>query len=184
MNLPNKLTILRMVMVPFFIACFYLPFEGWNYIAAGVFIVAYLTDILDGNIARKRNLVTDFGKLMDPIADKLLTSSALIMLTAESEISPIVTIIVIGREFVISGCRLIWAGNGVVVAAGSLGKLKTVTQCVAIALILLRNPLFSLINVRFDLILLYASTAICVWSAVDYILKNRKAMRDTQGTAK
>lgn len=98
MNLPNKLTILRIILVPVFVACFYLPVEGAMYIAAVVFVVAYFTDMLDGYIARKYNLITDFGKLMDPMADKLLTAAAMIMLTAYGLCSPIATFLTIGRR--------------------------------------------------------------------------------------
>ncbi|MDO4568438.1 MAG: CDP-diacylglycerol--glycerol-3-phosphate 3-phosphatidyltransferase, partial [Clostridia bacterium] len=138
MNLPNKLTICRILMIPLMIACFYLPRDVvpyWNIIAAVIFILAYLTDILDGYLARKNNLVSNFGKLMDPIADKLLTASALIMLRGEGlmgELEGVAVIVVIAREFIISGIRLVAAADGTVIAASKLGKLKTVTQAVAI----------------------------------------------------
>ena len=125
MNIPNKLTILRIILVPVFVACFYLPVEGAMYIAAAVFVVAYFTDMLDGYIARKYNLITDFGKLTDPMADKLLTAAAMIMLTAYGLCSPIATFLTIGRELVISAFRLVSATQGVVIAAGKIGKLKT-----------------------------------------------------------
>ena len=173
MNLPNKLTILRIVLVPFFIACFYLPLSCWSYIAGAVFILAYLTDIFDGRYARKHNLVSDFGKLMDPIADKLLTSSAVIMLVSCGMFSPIVGVIIIAREFLISGIRLVAAGKGNVIAASKLGKVKTVTQCVAIALVLLKNPVFSLIPFPMDTVMVYVSAVFTVWSGAEYVIKNK-----------
>lgn len=177
MNLPNKLTILRIILVPVFVACFYLPVEGAMYIAAAVFVVAYFTDMLDGYIARKYNLITDFGKLMDPMADKLLTAAAMIMLTAYGLCSPIATFLTIGRELVISAFRLVSATQGVVIAAGKIGKLKTLTQFIGIVLILLGNPLFNRIGVPFDQIVIWISVVLAVWSCTDYIVKNLKALK-------
>ena len=111
MNLPNKLTITRMVLTPVFVACFYIPVSWSMYLAGALFVIAYLTDMLDGQIARRMNIVTDFGKLMDPIADKILSAAAMIMLTAVGLLSPIATLITISREFVISGFRLIYANK-------------------------------------------------------------------------
>lgn len=177
MNLPNKLTILRIILVPVFVACFYLPVEGAMYIAAAVFVVAYFTDMLDGYIARKYNLITDFGKLMDPMADKLLTAAAMIMLTAYGLCSPIATFLTICRELVISAFRLVSATQGVVIAAGKIGKLKTLTQFIGIVLILLGNPLFNRIGVPFDQIVIWISVVLAVWSCTDYIVKNLKALK-------
>ena len=177
MNLPNKLTILRIILVPVFVACFYLPVEGAMYIAAAVFVVAYFTDMLDVYIARKYNLITDFGKLMDPMADKLLTAAAMIMLTAYGLCSPIATFLTIGRELVISAFRLVSATQGVVIAAGKIGKLKTLTQFIGIVLILLGNPLFNRIGVPFDQIVIWISVVLAVWSCTDYIVKNLKALK-------
>ena len=177
MNLPNKLTILRIILVPVFVACFYLPVEGAMYIAAAVFVVAYFTDMLDGYIARKYNLITDFGKLMDPMADKLLTAAAMIMLTAYGLCSPIATFLTIGRELVISAFRLVSATQGVVIAAGKIGKLKTLTQFIGIVLILLGNPLFNRIGVPFDQIVIWISVVLAVWPCTDYIVKNLKALK-------
>ena len=177
MNIPNKLTILRIILVPVFVACFYLPVEGAMYIAAAVFVVAYFTDMLDGYIARKYNLITDFGKLMDPMADKLLTAAAMIMLTAYGLCSPIATFLTIGRELVISAFRLVSATQGVVIAAGKIGKLKTLTQFIGIVLILLGNPLFNRIGVPFDQIVIWISVVLEMWSCTDYIVKNLKALK-------
>lgn len=182
MNLPNKLTLVRMVMVPVFIACFYLPdvISWWNYAAAAIFLLADLTDVLDGYIARKHNLITDFGKLMDPMADKLLFCSAFIMLTALDGpiggLNPILTIIFIGRELIISAFRLVAASSGTVIAANWLGKAKSAVQVIAIMAMLLGNPIFNLINIRFDLILMYLAGILTVWSAADYIIKNKGAI--------
>lgn len=175
MNLPNKLTLLRMALIPFFIASFYIPWKWWNIPAVILFIVAYATDTFDGYYARKHNMVTDFGKLMDPMADKMLTASALIMLLFKDMISPIPVLIIIMREFIISGCRLVWAGKGKVVAANWLGKIKTVTQFIAISLILLREPLISAIGFPLDTIILWISVVFAVWSLTDYLYKNIKA---------
>ena len=177
MNIPNKLTILRIILVPVFVACFYLPVEGAMYIAAAVFVVAYFTDMLDGYIARKYNLITDFGKLMDPMADKLLTAAAMILLTAYGLCSPIATFLTIGRELVISAFRLVSATQGVVIAAGKIGKLKTLTQFIGIVLILLGNPLFNRIGVPFDQIVIWISVVLAMWSCTDYIVKNLKALK-------
>ena len=180
MNLPNKLTMLRMVMIPFFIACFYIPIECREHIAAIIFILAYATDVIDGKYARKHNLVTDFGKLMDPIADKLLTASAVIMLTASGTVHPIATFITIGREFVISGFRLVSVSKGNVIAAGKVGKIKTVMQCVAVVLILIGMPLQGTSPLAFLLtagrVALWISVALSIWSAVEYIVKNKGAV--------
>lgn len=176
MNLPNKLTLLRMAMVPVFILCFYLPFLYWNVIATVIFIAAYLTDLYDGYYARKHNLVTNFGKLMDPIADKLLSCSAFIMLTAIGRISPIAVVLIIGRELTVSGFRLVAAGAGNVIAASWLGKVKTITQCVTIVVLLLNNPLFGIIGVPFDQIMVVVTVVFTVWSGVDYIVKNRQTI--------
>lgn len=175
MNLPNKLTLLRIALIPFFIVCFYLPLKWWNIPAVILFIVAYATDTFDGYYARKHNMVTDFGKLMDPMADKMLTASALIMLLFKGMISPIPVLIIIMREFIISGCRLVWAGKGKVVAANWLGKIKTVTQFIAIALILLHDPLITALGFPLDTIVLWISVVFAVWSLVDYLYKNMKA---------
>jgi len=172
MNLPNKLTMLRMLLVPLFVACFYLPVPYAGLIAAGVYTLAYVTDILDGQIARRRNLVTSFGKLMDPIADKLLTCTAFIMLVWIDRLSPIAAIIVLAREFLISGYRLVAVENGKVIAASTLGKIKTVAQCVAVVTVLvwpyLWWPQFPL-----DTIVVWVSVALTIWSGVDYLVKNR-----------
>ena len=131
MNLPNKLTVLRVIMIPFFVAA--LLYDGganqnMRYVAAALFIIASLTDMLDGKIARKYNLVTNFGKFMDPLADKLLVCSALICMIELRELPAWMVIIIISREFIISGFRLVASDNGVVIAASYWGKFKTTFQ--------------------------------------------------------
>lgn len=176
MNLPNRLTLLRIVLVPVFIACFYLEpiLSWWNWLAAGVFFVADMTDVIDGAIARKYDLVTNFGKLMDPIADKLLFCSAFIYLTANGSMSPLVCVIFIAREFIISGFRLIAVMNNRVIAANKLGKIKATIQVIAILFTLTENPVFSWFGIPFDRICMYAAVAFTVWSAADYMIKNWK----------
>ena len=177
MNLPNKLTTLRVIMIPFFV--FFLLWQnGENYtfrmIALALFIIASLTDLLDGKIARKYNLVTNFGKFMDPLADKLLVCSALICLIELNALPAWMVIIIISREFIISGFRLIASDNGVVIAASYWGKFKTTFQMVSVVLLILDIPALAVV------------TTICVWialvltivSLVDYIYKNHKILTE------
>ena len=142
MNLPNKLTLFRVVLIPFFVFFLLAPyFEGYgNYIAVAIFIVASITDFLDGKIARKYNLVTNFGKFMDPLADKLLVCSALICLIQLELIPAWVVIIIIAREFIISGFRLVASDNGVVIAASYWGKFKTAFQMLTVIVLILNIP--------------------------------------------
>ena len=177
MNLPNKLTVLRVIMIPFFV--FFLLLENganptWRYLSAAIFIVASFTDLLDGKIARKYNLVTNFGKFMDPLADKLLVCSALICLIQLEQLPAWMVIIIISREFIISGFGLVASDNGVVIPARYWGKFKTVFQMISVILLILNIPALSLI------------TQICVWialiltvvSLVDYIVKNHKVLTE------
>ena len=143
MNLPNKLTILRVILIPFFVAALMIQGganETMRIVAAVIFIVASLTDLLDGKIARKYNLVTNFGKFMDPLADKLLVCSALICFIELHQIPAWMVIIIISREFIISGFRLVASDNGVVIAASYWGKFKTTFQMIAIVLMILHIP--------------------------------------------
>ncbi len=177
MNIPNALTLLRIVMIPFFIAVYYIGFDGWNYWAAGIFIAASITDMLDGMIARKSGCVTNFGKLMDPIADKLLVTSALLILLEWGQVGALVCIIIIAREFVISGVRMLAAAKSVVIAAGWTGKVKTVVQIVGVAAIFLGNPWFADLGIPFGQILLYVSVALSIVSCVEYIVKNKAVLK-------
>lgn len=171
MNLPNKLTVLRMIMVPFFVLFMLTDIGGPanKWITLVIFCVASLTDMLDGKIARARNLVTNFGKFMDPLADKLLVSSAMIALVGMHRLSSIVAIIIIAREFIISGFRLVASDNNVVIAASYWGKFKTVSQMFMI--ILLIADLGGVFN-TIAAILVWVSLALTVISLVDYIGKN------------
>ena len=174
MNLPNKLTILRMIMIPVFLVVLYIPGLGMagNIAAAAIFILASITDFLDGKIARKYNLVTNFGKFMDPLADKLLVCSALIALVDLNKIAAWIVIIIIAREFIISGFRLVASDNGVVIAASYWGKFKTTFQMLMI-IYLVVDLRFAYANVV-GMVLVYVALALTVISLVDYIAKNYK----------
>lgn len=171
MNLPNKLTILRVIMIPFFVAA--LLYDGganqnMRYVAAALFIIASLTDMLDGKIARKYNLVTNFGKFMDPLADKLLVCSALICMIELRELPAWMVIIIISREFIISGFRLVASDNGVVIAASCWGKFKTTFQMIGVVLLIFNIPALSTLTT----IIVWIALALTVISLVDYIVKN------------
>ena len=172
MNLPNKLTLLRVLMIPFFVVC--LLWEGGQnqtlrYVSAAIFIVASLTDMLDGKIARKYGLVTNFGKFMDPLADKLLVCSALICLIELGQLPAWMVIVIISREFIISGFRLIASDNGVVIAASYWGKFKTTFQMIAALLLIFHLAALRLLA---D-ICVWVALALTVISLADYIWKNR-----------
>lgn len=171
MNLPNQLTILRIIAIPFFIV---LLMMEHRYIATIIFVAAALTDMLDGQIARRYNLVTNFGKLMDPLADKLLVMSALICLVELGDIAGWMVIVILAREFAITGLRTVAASEGIVMAAGMTGKIKTILQMVAIPLVMLNNWPASYINFPLDQVFLWAAVAMTVVSGVEYIVKNRK----------
>ncbi|WP_163971286.1 CDP-diacylglycerol--glycerol-3-phosphate 3-phosphatidyltransferase [Oceanobacillus halotolerans] len=193
MNIPNKITLSRIFLIPIFIVLLSVPFDWgeWNigdettmpvahFAAAILFIIASTTDWIDGYYARKYNLVTNLGKFLDPLADKLLVSAALILLV-EIGLSPAwVVIVIISREFAVTGLRLVAAGEGVVLAASSLGKLKTVTQIVAIAALLLYNFPFAYIGIPFATIMLYIALFFTIWSGYDYFVKNWHVMRDSK----
>ena len=180
MNLPNKLTTFRVILIPFFVFFLLAPyFEGYgNYIALVIFIVASLTDFLDGKIARKYNLVTNFGKFMDPLADKLLVCSALICLIALDRIPAWIVIVIISREFIISGFRLIAADNGVVIAASYWGKFKTTFQMLMVIVIIFNiNLQLGWLNIL-GTILIYVALVLTVVSLIDYIAKNKDVLKD------
>jgi len=170
MNLPNKLTLLRVIMIPAFIIVL---MTGYYYASAVIFVLASATDALDGHIARKYNLITNFGKIMDPLADKLLVVSALICLVELGDIPGWMVIVILAREFTITGLRSVSAAQGIVIAAGWSGKLKTVLQMVAITALLLKNWPFSLIGFPFAEIMLWAAVIITVISGAEYIIKNK-----------
>ena len=177
--MPNKLTVLRVILIPFFVAAVLFD-EGdsqmFRYLAASIFIVASLTDLLDGKIARKYNLVTNFGKFMDPLADKLLVCAALVCLVELEQLPAWMVIVIVSREFIISGFRLVAAEQGIVIAASYWGKFKTTFQMIAIILMIV------------DLKVLNPVTWLCTWialiltviSLVDYIQKNHKVLTGGQ----
>ncbi|MDY2946025.1 MAG: CDP-diacylglycerol--glycerol-3-phosphate 3-phosphatidyltransferase [Lachnospiraceae bacterium] len=176
MNLPNKLTMLRIFMIPFFVFFMLCPAAGkYRFvIALIIFIAASITDSLDGHIARKYNLITDFGKFMDPLADKMLVVSAMICLVSLGRIPAWVVIIIVAREFTISGFRLIAADKGVVIAASYWGKFKTVFQMIMVILMIADIPALSVLTQ----IVMWAALALTVISLIDYIYKNRSVISD------
>ena len=174
MNLPNKLTMLRVFMIPFFIVFLLIPVTPYDkWIALAIFILASLTDLLDGKIARKYHLVTNFGKFMDPLADKLLVCAALICLIELNKIPAWMVIIIIAREFIISGFRLVASDNGVVIAASYWGKFKTTFQMVAVCLLIADVEALSLVTQ----IVLWIAVILTVVSLVDYLVKNKDVMK-------
>lgn len=179
MNLPNKLTTLRVIMIPFFV--FFLLWQnGENHtfrmIALALFIIASLTDLLDGKIARKYNLVTNFGKFMDPLADKLLVCSAMICLIETGQLAAWIVIVIIAREFIISGFRLVASDNGVVIAASYWGKFKTTFQMLMVIVLILNidHPFFQILGV----ILTYVALILTIVSLIDYIVKNINVLKE------
>lgn len=177
MNVPNTLTIIRVLLIPFFVAFMLCNITAYdNYIALAIFIVASLTDTLDGYLARKNNQVTNFGKFMDPLADKLLVCSALICLLSNGMISTVVVLIIIAREFIISGFRLIASDNGVVIAASYWGKFKTTFQMIMICLMIANFPQLQILT---DIIM-WIALILTVVSLIDYLVKNKDVMKNTK----
>ncbi len=186
MNLPNKLTIFRMILIVPFVLLLLGGHGGWfgalsegterlvDYIALAIFIIASLTDLIDGKIARKYNLVTNFGKFMDPLADKLLVSTAMIALVELSRIPAWIVIVIISREFIISGFRLVASDNNVVIAASYWGKFKTVFQMVMVCLMIAN---ISVLQTATDVIM-WIAVVLTIVSLIDYLLKNKNVMRE------
>lgn len=176
MNLPNKLTILRMIMIVPFVVFMLVPIGGsaGKWIALALFVIASLTDLLDGKIARKYNLVTTFGKFMDPLADKLLVCSAMICLVELGRIPAWIVIIIISREFIISGFRLVASDKGVVIAASWWGKFKTTFQMVMIVLMIADIAVLSIVTQ----IVMWIALLLTVVSLIDYLAKNKDVMKD------
>ena len=188
MNLPNKLTVLRVILVVPFVITLLGQGAGWgwfdalfggimeymNWITLAIFVIACLTDTLDGHIARKHNLITNFGKFMDPLADKLLVSSALICLIQLGRIPALIVVIIISREFIISGFRLIASDNNIVIAASMWGKYKTVFQMVMVILMIANSPALQFVTN----IVMWVATALTIISLVDYIWQNRSVLSD------
>ncbi len=188
MNLPNKLTILRLILIPLFVVVFYITAIPYNYlISAVIFLLAAFTDFLDGHIARKYNLVTDLGKFLDPIADKVLVSTALIVMLLPLEGQPsilpwyaaICVAIILARELIVSGFRMVAASKGAVLAADWSGKIKTFVTDVAIVVLLagasIMPGMFSIVNI-IGLVLLAISTLLTIYSGTECIVKNRKVL--------
>ncbi|MDO4746520.1 MAG: CDP-diacylglycerol--glycerol-3-phosphate 3-phosphatidyltransferase [Bacillota bacterium] len=173
MNLPNKLTMGRIFAIPVFIVVFLMDYR---IAAAVIFILAAVTDMLDGHIARKHNLVTNFGKLMDPLADKLLVMAALICMVEMGDVAGWMVVVILGREFIITGMRQVAAAQGIVIAAGTTGKIKTITQMIAIPLLILENWPFTALGipVPFDQIFLWIALVMTIVSGAEYIMKNKQ----------
>ena len=177
MNLPNKLTMFRVVLIPFFVLFMLIDITDVDkWIALTIFIVASLTDLLDGKIARKYNLVTNFGKFMDPLADKLLVCSALICLVEMAKLPAWMVIIIIAREFIISGFRLIASDNGVVIAASYWGKFKTTFQMVMICLLIADIEAINIVTN----VIVWIALILTVVSLIDYLVKNKNVMKETK----
>jgi CDP-diacylglycerol--glycerol-3-phosphate 3-phosphatidyltransferase len=176
MNLPNKLTILRVLMIPFFVFFILTDYVGVysKWIALAIFVVASLTDLLDGYIARKNDIVTNFGKFMDPLADKLLVCSAMICLTGMGKLPISITIIIIAREFIISGFRLIASDNGIVIAASYWGKFKTTFQMAMVILMIADFEQTAILTT----IVMWIAVLLTVISLVDYIVRNKSVMKE------
>lgn len=190
MNLPNKLTIFRVILIVPFVILLLGSANGWgwftaifggimeyiDYIAVAIFIIASFTDMLDGKIARKYNLVTNFGKFMDPLADKLLVCSALICLVEMGRLPAWIVIVIIAREFIISGFRLVASDNGIVIAASYWGKFKTVSQMIMVVLLLLNigHPFFVILSTVF----VWIAVILTVVSLVDYVVKNIGVLKE------
>jgi len=180
MNTPNKLTILRVILVPVFMAFMMIEFPFSKLLGLAVFIIASITDWLDGYLARKYNLITSFGKFMDPLADKMLTTAAFLVLMAEGWISAWVLMIVLTREFMVMGVRLAAVTEGKVIAASMWGKAKTVAQMIAIiiSIVLVSLPMInSAVSGIMINILIWISTVLTVISGIDYLVKNKEFVR-------
>lgn len=175
MNLPNKLTLLRVFMIPIFLLVLFLAPEPVNrYVAVVIFIVASLTDMLDGKIARKYNLVSNFGKFMDPLADKLLVMSALVSMVALEDLAAWVVIIILAREFAITGFRTLAMEANIVMAASWWGKVKTTTQMIMIPVVLLKLPFGCMPMV--ENILVALAVFFTIFSGADYMIKNKQVL--------
>ncbi|MFC4077908.1 CDP-diacylglycerol--glycerol-3-phosphate 3-phosphatidyltransferase [Salinithrix halophila] len=189
MNLANKITLARIFLVPVVMIFLLVKYDMGQFrigegvitvseiIATLVFILAAVTDGLDGYIARKRKLVTNLGKFLDPLADKLLISAALISLVEMQRVDAWVAIVIISREFAVTGLRLVAAAEGQVIAASPLGKLKTIVQIITLSALMLNNFPFSSVAFPFSRIFVWLAVIITIWSGIDYFLKNRRVIR-------
>lgn len=192
MNLPNKITISRIMLIPIFIIILSIPFN-WgeidignnilpvsHLVAAIIFIIASITDFADGYIARKYNLITNMGKFLDPLADKLLVSAALILLVQLGLAPAWIVIIIISREFAVTGMRLVAAGEGIVLAASNMGKLKTTFQILSIVFLMLHNFPFSYTAIPVDMLTLYIAMLLTAVSGIEYFIKNWHVMSESK----
>jgi CDP-diacylglycerol---glycerol-3-phosphate 3-phosphatidyltransferase len=192
MNIPNRITVSRIFLIPLFLIIMLVPFNWGNmyllgvslpvthFVGALIFIVASATDWVDGYYARKYNLVTNMGKFLDPLADKLLVSAALIVLVELRYAPSWIVIVIISREFAVTGLRLLLAGEGEVVAANMLGKIKTWAQIVAISALLLHNILFEMISFPFAQVALWVALIFTIWSGWDYFVKNSHVLKNSK----
>jgi len=182
MNLPNKLTILRMILIPVFIIFL---IKEYYYISGILFVAASITDALDGYLARKYHLITDFGKIIDPLADKLLITSALICLVQLGSIAGWLAIVILARELVVTSLRSIAATKGIIIAAERSGKIKTVMQMLALSVILLRNWPFSIFtDLPIGDYLLWLAVGMTLYSGIEYILKNKTLLQQKSSSMK
>lgn len=177
MNLANRITLVRIILVPVFLLILSIKFKYGQFLAAAVFILAASTDGLDGYLARKRKEVTKLGKFMDPLADKLLISAALISLVELREISAWVAFIIIGREFAVTGLRAIAAADGVVISASKLGKVKTVSQIIAIVFLFIHDFPFDLLNIPIGKLAMGVAVFFTIWSGLDYFRRARHLLK-------
>jgi len=178
MNLPNRITLARIATIPVFMAILLGPIHGGEYVAAAIFVLAAASDGLDGYLARKRNEVTRLGQLLDPIADKLLVTAALVSLVQLGQVPAWAAVLIVGRDLAVTGLRTIAAGEGVVIAASLLGKVKTIAQVVAIVALMVHNYPFSLIGLPVGEAALWVAVILTIISGVDYF---RQALKDLQG---
>ncbi|WP_283108928.1 CDP-diacylglycerol--glycerol-3-phosphate 3-phosphatidyltransferase [Thomasclavelia spiroformis] len=196
MNLPNKLTVIRVLLVPLLILVYMFPYDTTginvpvyhildtdislvNIIILVIFIVASITDYFDGRIARSKKLITTFGKFADPIADKLLVNTIFLLLASDGKINIIIPIIMISRDTIVDAIKMSAASKQVVVAASKLGKLKTVSQMIALCFLLVNNFPFSVLGIDLATILAWIATVISVISGIDYFIKNREMLMET-----
>lgn len=175
LNLPNQLTILRIIIIPFFLIFLYMDKPLTNIIATSLFVVASITDYVDGYLARKYEIVTDFGKIIDPIADKILTASSMIVLVELGRLDGWIVVLMLARDFIIGGLRNFAASKGVVIAAGFSGKLKTVLQMIGIGCLIYKNPLLGLDTFVIGTIVIYVALIVSIYSCVIYYVEYFKA---------
>lgn len=176
MNLANKITLIRILFIPIFMILMLMDFPYHMEAALAVFLIASLTDKLDGHIARKYNMITDFGKFMDPLADKLLVTGAFLILVQLGRIEAWIVFVILAREFAVTGLRSLAAAQNIIIAASNYGKIKTVTQIIAIVILMLGNYPFSIINLPIDIIMVYVTLVITVLSGLDYFNKNKQVI--------